>query len=58
MVKARIRVTDSGHRIEVQRAKFKHWRLFGVHKETDTEFRKAIHDGTVVWSLKEPRGMF
>ena len=62
IVKARIRQPADGGLafIEVQRAKFKHWFLFGKHAESDKCFRAALYEGAVVWSKKiiEPRTIF
>lgn len=49
MVRARIRLVEDGTRIEIQRAKFKHWFLFGAHPDTNAAFRAALEMGAVRW---------
>lgn len=50
MVRARIRKPVSGEAyIEIQRAKYKHWRIFGKHPESDTAFKSALRDASIEW---------
>ena len=51
-IKARL-VTKPGSgefRIEVQRAKFKHWHELGKHDETDRFFWRAYSLGAILWA--------
>ena len=52
-VDARIVRDPSGVcRIFVKRAKFKHWFELGQHRETDTEFERALNESAVIWDTK------
>lgn len=62
MVKARIRKPADGRiaYIEIQRAKYKHWRIIGFDFESDQAFKRALADGSLVWLPKiiEPPTLF
>lgn len=47
MVKARIIISGSRYRVEVQRDKFKHWFPLGSHTPSDNAFTKHYPD--ILW---------
>ena len=55
MVNAKIWAKDTHTEIYIQRAKYKHWFLFGKHKPTDVAFRDAISSNEVEWKIIEPK---
>ena len=63
MVRTRLIFSDDGkiERLEIQRAKFKHWFPIGKHRETNNALKKAIMTGQAIeWpaDIKTPNTLF